>query len=173
MQPLFAYVVWPHAVSAYGPLWESMSRLVAYFAGELLGSADPNALLRFLFGYKLLSIIGYVLCGVAIWAALGGAAARWRWLGLLFVAVEPTDAVGDNRRGTQRCLDGAANGAGAAALKTTHGRWARARLACLVLHVALLGLAWTACFAWRAPEYMLGLILWFLVQLRQSSLSVA
>lgn len=81
--PLLPYVAWPNAVSAYGPLWERLSAAMAWFMAIRPGETTPDVVLfRLVLGYKLLGIIGYLLCGFAIWAALGSAGARWRWLGV-------------------------------------------------------------------------------------------
>jgi hypothetical protein len=82
--PLMPYVAWKYAVSAYGPIWEDMSAVVAWLAGELPGApADPRALLLgYLLGYKMLAVLGYLLCAGAIWAVLRDAAPRYRWLGV-------------------------------------------------------------------------------------------
>lgn len=85
--PLFPYVAWKGAVTAYGPVWEGMSWLVARLAGEASGAGGTNAtrdaeLLRLLLAYKGLAVLGFGLCSVAIWAALGRLAPERRWFGL-------------------------------------------------------------------------------------------
>ena len=84
--PLYGYVAWKRAVTAYGPLWEGMNWLTARLAGETPGAATPAAgdtgLLRLLLAYKGLAALGFLLCGAAIWAALGRIAPQRRWLGL-------------------------------------------------------------------------------------------
>jgi hypothetical protein len=102
--PLFWYVAWRRAVTAYGPLWEGMSWLTARLAGEaprsaigvavgpagtnsalntVVSSAAQNAqLLRLMLAYKGLSALGFLGCGAAIWAVLRRTAPEWRWLGL-------------------------------------------------------------------------------------------
>lgn len=78
------FIPWSRAVTAYGPLWEGMSWLTARLAGERPGPA-PTAIdpwLRWLIlGYKGLGALGYLLCGLAIWAALARADPRSRVLG--------------------------------------------------------------------------------------------
>src|SRR4051794_17460984 len=56
--PLFKYLGWPNAPSAYGPLWELMSARMAAIGGT---SVWRNVLL-----HKVLALIIYVLCGVVI-----------------------------------------------------------------------------------------------------------
>jgi hypothetical protein len=100
---LFDYVAWRRAVTAYGPLWEGLSRLTARLAGERpdapvmsapfvspgLGTVysgyTPGAmveLLRLMLAFKGLAALGFLLCGAAIWGALRRIAPEWRWLGL-------------------------------------------------------------------------------------------
>ncbi|MEM8533156.1 MAG: hypothetical protein AAGF95_20085 [Chloroflexota bacterium] len=81
--PLFEYVAWRGAVTAYGPLWERMSWVTARLAGESpTTSASADALLPLLFAYKTLGAFGFLLCGAAIWGALGVISPSQRWLGL-------------------------------------------------------------------------------------------
>jgi hypothetical protein len=86
--PLFWYVAWRKAVTAYGPLWEGMSWLTARLAGEqpdrlLYGQeAQYQALLHLMLAYKGLSALGFLGCGAAIWVTLRRTAFEWRWLGL-------------------------------------------------------------------------------------------
>ncbi len=86
--PLFWYVAWRKAVTAYGPLWEGMSWLTARLAGEqpdrlLHGrEAQYQALLHMMLAYKGLSALGFLGCGAAIWATLRRTAFEWRWVGL-------------------------------------------------------------------------------------------
>jgi hypothetical protein len=86
--PLFWYVAWRKAVTAYGPLWEGMSWLTARLAGErpnrlLYGQeAQYQALLQLMLAYKGLSALGFLGCGAAIWFTLRRTAFKWRWLGL-------------------------------------------------------------------------------------------
>ncbi|MBK9712624.1 MAG: hypothetical protein IPO81_15135 [Kouleothrix sp.] len=83
--PLIRYVAWKQAVTAYGPLWEGLSWVVARLAGEMPGPAplDPSAqLLRLIVAYKIVAALGFLLCGAAIWIALGRAAPEHRQLGL-------------------------------------------------------------------------------------------
>jgi alpha-1,6-mannosyltransferase len=80
--PLLRFVAWKHVVSAYGPLWEGASLLTARLAGERPGAPLTPAmpqLLRLLFAYKLLAMLGFLLCGAAIWMAVGGEAPARRW----------------------------------------------------------------------------------------------
>jgi hypothetical protein len=82
--PLLPYVAWRNAVSAYGPLWEGLSWLVAWPASEAPGApANTGALLlRYLLGYKALAVLGYLVCAGAIWLALRRSAPERRWLGI-------------------------------------------------------------------------------------------
>src|SRR4051812_7435277 len=86
--PLFWYVAWRKAVTAYGPLWEGMSWLTARLAGERPGrllygqAAQYQALLHLMLAYKGLSALGFLGCGAAIWVTLRRTALAWRWLGL-------------------------------------------------------------------------------------------
>ncbi len=86
--PLFWYVAWRKAVTAYGPLWEGMSWLTASLAGERPGrllygqAAQYQALLHLMLAYKGLSALGFLGCGAAIWLTLRRSAFAWRWLGL-------------------------------------------------------------------------------------------
>lgn len=86
--PLFWYVAWRRAVTAYGPLWEGMSWLTARLAGEhpnrlLYGQdAQNRALLQLMLAYKELSALGFLGCGAAIWVTLRRTAFKWRWVGL-------------------------------------------------------------------------------------------
>jgi alpha-1,6-mannosyltransferase len=83
--PLFDQVAWRNAVTAYGPLWERMSWATSRLAGEAPGvpDPDPNAtLLRLMLAYKLLSVLGFLLCGAAIWITLSNIAPEQRWLGV-------------------------------------------------------------------------------------------
>lgn len=58
---LYWYTAWRRAVTAYGPLWEGLSIVVARIAG--------SGLLSLLVSFKLVSAIGWLFCGVAIVAA--------------------------------------------------------------------------------------------------------
>src|SRR5205085_9751895 len=90
--PLFWYVAWRKAVTAYGPLWEAMSWLTARLAGEypdrlLYGqAAQYQALLHLMLAYKGLSALGFLGCGAADWVALprtalpGGSVGLYVWL---------------------------------------------------------------------------------------------
>jgi hypothetical protein len=84
--PLFDFVAWRRAVTAYGPLWEALSWLTARLAGETHTPAfswlRDAQLLRLMLAFKALSTLGFVLCGAAIWAALGRLAPAYRRLGL-------------------------------------------------------------------------------------------
>ena len=83
--PLFKQVAWRGAVTAYGPLWEGMSWLTAWLAGEAPGAipvSNNAALLQLMFAYKINATLGFLLCGAAIWGALGRIAPKQRWLGL-------------------------------------------------------------------------------------------
>jgi hypothetical protein len=83
--PLLKYVAWKQVVTAYGPLWERLSWLTARLAGQAPGAPDGPAalvLLRLLLAYKGLVVLGFLLCGGAIWAALKHVAPEQRWLGL-------------------------------------------------------------------------------------------
>lgn len=81
--PLFGYVAWSGAVTAYGPLWEQLSWITARLAGEAPGVPfAPSDLLRLLLAYKALSTLGFLLCGAVIWATLRHTAPQWRWFGL-------------------------------------------------------------------------------------------
>ena len=57
--PLFATVGWPNAPSAYGPLWEILSRSMAALGGATL---LPNVWL-----HKALAFATYLACGGVIW----------------------------------------------------------------------------------------------------------
>jgi hypothetical protein len=84
--PLFPLIGWPHAVTAYGPMWEALSRLAARLAGEYPAAQGPPAgvapLLKLLLAYKLLGVLGFLLCGGAIWWVLGLIAPAQRLAGL-------------------------------------------------------------------------------------------
>jgi hypothetical protein len=85
--PFLSYVAWKRAVTAYGPLWEGMSWLTARLAGEAPGLVSTAAtrdteLLHLLLAYKGLAALGFLLCGAAIWLALGRTAPQWRLAGL-------------------------------------------------------------------------------------------
>ena len=85
--PLFWYVAWRRAVTAYGPLWEGLSWLTARLAGEAPGLPGAGAsrdaeLLRLMLAYKGLAALGFLSCGAAIWLVLRRSAPEWRWLGL-------------------------------------------------------------------------------------------
>ncbi len=56
--PLFTYIGWPNAPSAYGPLWELMSARMAALGGT---SVWRNVLL-----HKALALITFLLCGWVI-----------------------------------------------------------------------------------------------------------
>lgn len=82
--PLFGYVAWRRAVTAYGPAWEWLSWAAARLAGEAPGAAQPQGtagLLALLLAYKALAVAGFLACGAAIWFALRGAAPHHRQLG--------------------------------------------------------------------------------------------
>ncbi|HET9223446.1 MAG TPA: hypothetical protein VFO07_13125, partial [Roseiflexaceae bacterium] len=100
---LFEYAAWRRAVTAYGPLWEGLSWLTARLAGERPYAAAPSApfvspgigtvysgytpaamveLQRLMLAFKILAALGFLLCGAAIWGALGRIAPEWRKLGL-------------------------------------------------------------------------------------------
>lgn len=98
---LYLYVVWRNAVTAYGPLWVAMSHFAAWLAGERPGAPDVTQLLSLIFAYKLLAVLGYALCGAAIWLALGRIAPQHRRTGLYIwlwnpMALWETVAVGHN-----------------------------------------------------------------------------
>jgi alpha-1,6-mannosyltransferase len=83
--PLLTYVAWRQAPTAYGPLWEGLSWLAARLAGQspdATESAPLAQLLALMFAYKSLAVLGFLLCGAAIWLALGRAAPEQRRLGL-------------------------------------------------------------------------------------------
>jgi hypothetical protein len=84
--PLFDFVAWRRAVTAYGPLWEALSWLTARLAGEIpvpaIAWLRDAQLLRLILAFKALNTLGFLLCGAAIWGALGRIAPRQRWLGL-------------------------------------------------------------------------------------------
>lgn len=58
--PLYRYIGWPNAPSAYGPLWEMVSWLLAWLGGSAL---LPTVLL-----YKALAAAAFLLCGAIIQA---------------------------------------------------------------------------------------------------------
>jgi hypothetical protein len=57
---LYWYTAWRRASTAYGPLWEALSTTVARVSG--------NGLLPLLLGFKLTSVVGWLLCAAAIGA---------------------------------------------------------------------------------------------------------
>lgn len=80
--PLLGFVAWKHVVTSYGPLWEGISLLTARLAGERPGAPLEPALpqlLRLLFAYKLLALLGFLLCGAAIWVATFDETPERRW----------------------------------------------------------------------------------------------
>jgi hypothetical protein len=100
---LFEYAAWRRAVTAYGPLWEGLSWLTARLTGERPDAVAMNApfispgigtvysgytpaamveLLRLMLAFKILAATGFLLCGAAIWGALGRIAPERRRLGL-------------------------------------------------------------------------------------------
>lgn len=83
--PLFGYVAWRRAVTAYGPVWEWMSWAAASLAGEAPGAiatAGESGLLPLMLAYKALATLGFLLCGGALWLALRHVAPGQRWLGV-------------------------------------------------------------------------------------------
>jgi hypothetical protein len=103
LDALFDYAAWRRAVTAYGPLWEGLSWLTARLTGERPGAPvmtaqfispglgtvysgfTPGALLellRLMLAFKGLAAVGFLLCGAAIWGALGRIAPERRQLGL-------------------------------------------------------------------------------------------
>lgn len=58
--PVYRYIGWPNAPSAYGPLWESVSWLLAWLGGA--------SLLRTVLLYKALAVAAFLLCGATIQA---------------------------------------------------------------------------------------------------------
>lgn len=82
------FIPWDQAVTAYGPVWEGLSWLTARLAGEAQGvvagegAARDAQLLRLMLAYKSLGALGFLLCGAAIWGALGRLAPEWRRSGL-------------------------------------------------------------------------------------------
>lgn len=72
--PLYWHTAWRRSVTAYGPLWEMLSQAVARVA--------DGDLLHMLLGYKLLALLGWLLCGLAIWVALQTQRFGLRLLGL-------------------------------------------------------------------------------------------
>lgn len=62
--PVYRYVGWPNAPSAYGPLWEALSALLTIASG--------GSLLRAVLIYKLVAIGAYLGCGLLIQALLSG-----------------------------------------------------------------------------------------------------
>jgi hypothetical protein len=109
--PFLPFVAWKEAVTAYGPLWEYLSGSLAWLLGETPGAPDAanTLLLRYLLGYKALAILGYLLCGGAIWGSLGDAAPRYRWIGLYLWMWNPlvlweTAAAGHNDAWMALCV---------------------------------------------------------------------
>jgi len=109
--PLLPYVAWQEAVTAYGPLWEYLSGSLAWLLGETPGAAAAaNALLlRYLLGYKAVAILGYLLCGTAIWCALRNTAPNYRWVGFYLWMWNPlvlweTAAAGHNDAWMTLCV---------------------------------------------------------------------
>ena len=103
VDPLFEYAAWRRAVTAYGPLWEGLSWATARLTGERPDAAVMSApfispglgtvfsgytpaalaeLLRLMLAFKALAAVGFLLCGAAIWGALGRIAPERRRLGL-------------------------------------------------------------------------------------------
>lgn len=70
--PFFRYVGWPNAPSAYGPLWEHLSVVLAWLGGD---SLFRNVLL-----YKSVAILAFLLCGALIHATVHDP--RYRLLGV-------------------------------------------------------------------------------------------
>lgn len=73
---LYWYTAWRRATTAYGPLWEALSILVAQLSG--------TRLLALLIGFKITSAIGWLLCGLVIgWVSRPGqrllAGYLWLW----------------------------------------------------------------------------------------------
>jgi len=56
--PFYPFIGWPNAPSAYGPLWETASTMLAQLGGD---NATPSVLL-----YKATAAGAFLLCGVAI-----------------------------------------------------------------------------------------------------------
>ena len=91
--PLYAYLGWPNAPSAYGPLWEMMSERMAAIAGV---SVWTNILL-----HKALALVTFLLCGalIARMARTGGSQQQiigsvlWLWSPL---AIWEIAAIGHN-----------------------------------------------------------------------------
>lgn len=89
--PLYRYIGWPNAPSAYGPLWEAVSRLLAWLGGSAL---LPTVLL-----YKALAAAAFLLCGATIQAIARGPQTKllgsyiWLWNPL---AVWEFAAIGHN-----------------------------------------------------------------------------
>ncbi|GAC1649296.1 MAG: polyprenol phosphomannose-dependent alpha 1,6 mannosyltransferase MptB [Herpetosiphon sp.] len=71
--PLFSTLGWPNAPSAYGPLWELMSRSMAALAGaSLLGNVALH---------KVLAVATYLACGATIYAMTKQAGRRAQLIG--------------------------------------------------------------------------------------------
>jgi len=109
--PFLPYVAWKETVTAYGPLWEYLSGSLAWLLGETPGAPEAaNALLlRYLFGYKALAILGYLLCAGVIWRALGNAGPKHQWVGLYLWMWNPlvlweTAAAGHNDAWMALCV---------------------------------------------------------------------
>lgn len=116
--PLLSYIAWRRAVTAYGPLWESVSRQVAALAGErrclepavntLCAEAAPQvALLRLLLAYKGLGLLGFLLCSAAIWMSLGQSATPFARLALYLWLWNPLvlwEAIGTGHNDTWMVL---------------------------------------------------------------------
>lgn len=92
--PLFRYIGWPNAPSAYGPLWEDLSWLLTWLGD---GRLSLSVLL-----YKLLATVAYLGCGAVIADYLDDPRARligvylWLWSPLAlweFAAIGHNDAL--------------------------------------------------------------------------------
>src|SRR5688572_22822226 len=79
--PLFRYVSWTQAPSAYGPLWLLLTAPLSLLAGD-------NLLLNVLL-YKALSVLGYLGTVWLIYLALGKIAPRYRLAGTVLFAWNP------------------------------------------------------------------------------------
>jgi hypothetical protein len=79
--PLVGYSPWPNERSVYGPLWQLLSLIPTWLAGE--------SMLRGLVAFKLLGLVAFVGCSIVIWRLLGRFSPRHAAAGTLLFAWNP------------------------------------------------------------------------------------
>jgi alpha-1,6-mannosyltransferase len=79
--PLVGYSPWPNERSVYGPVWQFISLVPTWFAGQ--------DLMRGILSFKLLGLVAFVACTLVIWRLLRRLSPRFAVAGTLLFAWNP------------------------------------------------------------------------------------